>query len=217
MDSEQLSPEEFDAHIQNGTFRLAFVGMSNAGKSYRSKVLHKELGFLWYHVDEEIAKALGKNTDGLAAWMGYPTSEGYSEREREYMDLENKFTLSVSMQTNGKNLVFDTTGSVVHLPRATLLSLRENCLVVHVDVGEASLDAMVEKFFANPKPVAWGGHLTIRTGENEEEALRRSYPVLLQGRLKAYRALAHVNVPALELREQSADETLRIIRDKLLA
>jgi len=28
MHSEQLKPEEFDAHIANGTFRLAFVGMS---------------------------------------------------------------------------------------------------------------------------------------------------------------------------------------------
>ena len=144
MHSEQLKPEEFDAHIANGTFRLAFVGMSNAGKSYRSKALQDEENFLWYHVDDEIQKALNFKTMGeISEWLGYPVSATYSEREAEYLVRESKFTKKAAMDTNGKNLAFDTTGSVVHLEQKTLDVLKENCLIVHIDVGEDSLEHMI--------------------------------------------------------------------------
>ena len=218
MPTEQLTRQEFNAHVENGTFRLAFVGMSNAGKSFRSKVLQKEMGFLWYHVDEEIQKALKVSAvEDLSHWLGYPASPGYAKRERQYLELEDRFTKSASMQTGGKNFVFDTTGSVVHLPEGTRRTLRENCLVVHLDVGEESIADMVERFFKNPKPVAWNGYFSKAAGESEYSAFRRCYPVLLQDRLRRYRILAHVNVPAREFRETSGLETLRVIRDRLIA
>lgn len=216
MVSEQLKPEEFDAHIQNGTFRLAFVGMSNAGKSYRSRVLQKELDFLWYQVDEAIQNALGFNTlEEVSAWLGLPTSTAYQEREQEYFELENKFTKQASMQTKGKNFVFDTTGSVVHLKPETIRVLQENCLVVHFDVGEHSIDKMFKEFFREPKPVAWAGFFDVQPGESEEAALRRSYPILLRERLRRYRALSHMSIPVEELRDKSAKETLSAIRSHL--
>ena len=217
MQSERLKPEEFDAHIADGTFRLAFIGMSNAGKSYRSKVLKKEKDFLWYQVDEEIQKALGfKDMKEISHWLGYPGSGEYAERERKYLELENEFTKQASMQTRGKNLVFDTTGSVAHLTPETLHILRENCLTVHLDVGEDTLLRLIEKFFAEPKPVAWSGYFTKEEGESEASALRRSYPTLLKERLKHYRELAHVTVPAREVYNKSAEETLTIIRSRLV-
>ncbi len=213
MQSEHLRPEEFDAHLQAGTLRLSFVGMSNAGKSYRSKVLARERDFLWYQVDEEIQKELGFATMGeISAWLGYPASAGYKEREATYLELENKFTREASMKTGGKNFVFDTTGSVVHLQPETIQVLKENCLVVHLDIGEGSLEKMVEKFFIEPKPVSWGEYFVLQEGESEIDALRRSYPVLLQERLRMYRALAHINLPAESLRDTSAEETLAVIR-----
>lgn len=216
MQSEQLKPEEFDAHIANGTFRLSFVGMSNAGKSYRSKTLHKEKDFLWYQVDEEIWKKLGFDTIAeISSWIGYPTDEGYMERERQYLALENKFTEHASMQTNGKNFVFDTTGSVVHLEQKTQQILKENCLVVHLDVGEDALLHMVEQFFLHPKPVAWCGYFSIQPNESKEAALRKCYPVLLAERLKRYRTFSHINIPAKEVYNTSAEETLEIIRRHL--
>lgn len=125
MQSQQLQPDEFDAHLAAGTFRLSFVGMSNAGKSYRSKVLALEKGFLWYQVDEEIQKALGFATmEDISAWLGYPASEGYKEREAKYLELENRCTREASMKTGGKNFVFDTTGSVVQLQPQTLSVIR---------------------------------------------------------------------------------------------
>lgn len=216
MEPQLLTKTEFDAHVANKTLRLSFVGMSNCGKSYRSKVLERECGFLWYQVDDDIAKTLGmKDVDEVGAWMGFPTRPGYLDREQKYIALENTFTSQAAMSSHGKNLVFDTTGSVIHLDPAVLATLHEHTLVVHLDVGEESLDALITKFFEKPKPVAWSGYFTQVPGETEEEAIRRSYPALLAERLKRYRALAHVEIPAHEMRGKSGSETLALIRNKL--
>jgi predicted GTPase len=50
METELLKKEEFEQHLKNKTLRLSFVGMSNAGKSYRSRILSEQAGFLWYQV-----------------------------------------------------------------------------------------------------------------------------------------------------------------------
>ena len=213
---EMLMPEEFDAHCADGTLRLAFIGMSNGGKSYRSRILHQEADFLWYHVDEEIQKALGfADMAQISAWLGYPSDARYPEHEQRYLELEDRFTQNASMQTNGHNLVFDTTGSVVHLTPDTLAILQQNCLVVHLDVGEDSLRQMTERFFAKPKPVAWCGYYEEHPGDSAESALRRSYPTLLRERLARYRELAHMTIPASELRDATARETLVIIKNRL--
>lgn len=216
MDADSLTPAEFEAHIKNGTFRLAFVGMSNAGKSYRSKALAQELDFFWFQVDEEIQKALGfSDMDAISQWLSLPTSDGYAAREAKYLELENVATRKAAIETNGKNLVFDTTGSVAHLEPSTLRSLKDNCLIVHLDVGEESLTEVMDRFFKKPKPVAWCGYLVREAGESEEDALRRSYPKLLTDRLATYRKLAHVNIPATSVRDTSAQETLDIIKAAL--
>ena len=216
MESALLTKTEFDAHVASKTLRLSFVGMSNCGKSYRSKVLERECGFFWYQVDGDILNELGfKDEAEISAWLGYPTSPTYSERERRYIELENEFTGKAAMASPGKNLVFDTTGSVIHLDPATLAALRENTLVVHLDVGEESLDMLIAKFFEKPKPVAWSGYFSQAAGESEMEALRRSYPALLAERLERYRALAHVEIPARDMRDKSGVETLGLIRNKL--
>lgn len=216
MKSEQLKPEELEAHVQKGTFRLAFVGMSNVGKSYRSRVLHNELGFVWFNVDEGIQKELGfASMEDISTWLGHPTDETYEEREANYLELENALTRNASMQTDGKNLVFDTTGSVVHLEEKTLTVLRENCVVVHLDVGDDSLEELVSRFFETPKPVAWCGHLSRQPNENPKESLRRCYPKLLEFRLSNYRKLAHVNIPAHKVRDKNARDTLEVIKNHL--
>lgn len=216
MQLEKLTPAELDTHVQNGTFRLAFVGMSNAGKSYRSRVLKDTLDFVWFQVDEGIQETLGFRTiEEISEWLGYPTDAGYDEREEKYLELENELTKHASMQTDGKNLVFDTTGSVVHLADSTLRRLHENCLVVHLDVGDDSLGSLVERFFEEPKPVAWSGFLNHKMGETTEDAVRRCYPELLSFRLKHYRALAHVNVPVHEVHDATAEETLEVIKRHL--
>ncbi|MBI4065817.1 hypothetical protein HY412_01310 [Candidatus Kaiserbacteria bacterium] len=216
MQNLLLTPEEFDTHAENRTLRLSFIGMSNCGKSYRAKVLEREKDFLWYRVDGDIQKALGlASEEGVASWLGYPTSPTYPERERMYIGLENKFTGQAAMQSPGKNLAFDTTGSVIHLEQYVLNLLRDNTLVVHLDVGDESLEYLIEQFFRMPKPVAWSGYFALEDGESGEQAIRKSYPILLKERLKRYRALAHININASDVRNMSGDETLALIRGKL--
>ena len=215
MELALLTQSEFDAHIANKTLRLAFIGMSNVGKSYRSKMLCNESGFDWYQVDKEILKSLGfSSMEEESKWLGLPHSVTYQERERAYLDAEAKHT-KLDFLTSGKNLVFDTTGSVPYLQSPTTTWLKEHCLVVNLDVGEQSVTTMIERFFEKPKPVIWNGLYERRQGETEKEALERCYPVLLADRLKKYRAMAHVNIKAEDLYDKSGDETLRIIRSHL--
>ncbi len=216
MEPALLTPEEFDAHVAADTFRLSFVGMSNCGKSYRSRVLASEDDFHWYQVDSDIQSALGfKDQEEMPSWLGYPSDKDYSERERQYLELEDTFTGQAAMSAHGKNLVFDTTGSVVHLAPETLRTLREHTLIVHLDVGNDSMEELLVRFFKNPKPVAWSGFFSISPDESAEEAIRRSYPVLLAERLKRYRAIAHLNINASEMRDKTGAETLALIRRKL--
>lgn len=216
MEPEQLQPNEMDAHLANGTFRLSFVGMSNAGKSYRSRVLQDEEDFLWYQVDKAVQKELGfAEMSEISSWLGMPTSETYAERERQYIELENRFTKDASMKTKGQNFVFDTTGSVAHLEPETIAILKENCLMVHLDVGEDSIEKMMEKFLKNPKPVAWCGYFVVEEGESERETFERCYPQLLKARLAKYREIAHVNISNMKLRDISGKETLETIKKYL--
>src|SRR5690606_8440873 len=147
-DIENLRKEEFDTHIQNGTFRLAFVGMSNAGKSYRSRVLQNECGFFWYQVDAAIQKELGfSEMSEISEWIGYPGSDGFEERERAYLEAEARSTKLSHLDTEGRNLVFDTTGSVIYLQEEVHAWLRNECLVINIDVGTDAVPRMTEKFF----------------------------------------------------------------------
>lgn len=216
MRTALLTPEEFDTHVANHTLRLSFIGMSNSGKSYRSRILRDENDFLWYQVDDDIQKVLElEGQEEVSAWLGYPTSLTYPEREHEYVTLEKKFTAQAAMRSPGKNFVFDTTGSVIHLDSSVLNVVRENTLVVHLDVGDESLESLIEQFFKMPKPVAWSGYFSQEPGESEESALRRCYPTLLKERIKRYRELSHVNINSGKLWDASGNETLALIRREL--
>lgn len=216
MNVEQLKPQELDEHARNGTSRLAFVGMSNGGKSYRSRVLQEELDFFWYEVDSCIQKSLSVSSiDDISEWLGYPTSETYTARAAAYLNAEEKCTHLKDIDTGGKNLVFDTTGSVIYLSGETKDWLLHECLVVNVDVGEGALERLTEKYFEQPKPVIWGDMFSLKVGETEQEAIRRCYPELLRTRLEEYRNFAHLSIPLDELFDTTGVETLEVIKKYL--
>lgn len=216
MRLEQLTQNEYSRHINNGTLRLAFIGMSNAGKSYRSRVLRDECGFMWYHVDGEIQKTLGFETmEEISEWLGYPTSSTYIERERKYLDAEGQHTMIEALDTGKKNLVSDTTGSVIYLKAHTHNWLEENCLMVNIQVDERAISELIKNFFEKPKPVVWQGFFEQKENETEREALERCYPKLLSSRLEKYRAMAHINIPAEKLYDTNGQETLSIIKTYL--
>lgn len=217
MNTDALTRSEFDAHLANKTLRIAFVGMSNVGKSYRSKVLRDESGFDWYQVDKEIIKTLGfEGMEEIAAWLGLPITDTYQERERIYLDSEAKHT-KVDFIDTDRNLVFDTTGSVIYLEKPTTEWLQENCLIVNLEAGEEYIDTMIQKFLEKPKPVVWNGMFVQDRGETQKETLERCFPVLMRDRLKKYRTMSHLNISADDLFDRSGPDTLAIIRSALAA
>ena len=216
METEQLRPDELDVHVVNETFRLAFVGMSNGGKSYRSRVLQNELDFFWYEVDAHIQEALNlEDMSDISSWLGYPTMATYQERQGIHLAAEEKCTHLADLDTAGKNLVFDTTGSVIYLSQVAKDWLVEDCLVVNIDVGEDKVEEMTRRYFEEPKPVVWGDIFKRLDGESDDDALHRCYPDMLRYRLAEYKKLAHLTITHDELHDATGEETLNIIKSHL--
>ena len=213
---EMLRSEEMQEHIHAGDFRLAFIGMSNCGKSYRSKVLVREADFFWYEVDKEIQKKLWfSSMEEISHWLGEPSDTDFEQREKIYLEKEEQCTYLKYLDTKGKNLVFDTTGSVICLSNETKSWLKNECLIVNIDVGIDAIPAMLEKYLEEPKPVSWNGMLDVRPGESQRESLERCYPKLLIDRLQKYKKFAHITIPAEELKDTSAQETIEVIKKYL--
>lgn len=236
-----LTKSDFDAALRSGQLKLCIVGMSNCGKSYRSQQLSElpEFAFVRCCVDDRIHTELepvlasfqhqqrGDETKGdtalldkvsaLADWMGQPYGEHFGERQRIYLDFEEKITFAALAEDAkpNQNFVLDTTGSVVNLSNPD--KLRDHYLVVHIRATPDMLESMTERYFSCPKPVAWEECFSQQAGETGDEALRRCYPLMLNTRLKIYDRIAHVSIPA----SLSADPSVGIhqwldaIRDQL--
>lgn len=209
-----MDAAEFAKQLREGVMRLALVGMSNAGKTKLSRALASAFSFAHSEVDGGIRDELGLADMGaLAEWLGLPADDGYQERERRYLELEEKHT--TREWPSGGAVVLDTTGSVAHLPPAAHRKLQERYFVVHLDVGEESLERLVAKYFAKPKPVVWGPHFLRAAGEPIRDALARSYPGLLAARLAKYRELAHVNVPVADVESAFGAAFLTSVQSRL--
>jgi len=131
----KLSRDEFYARLNAGDLRLTFIGMSNIGKSFTAMRLRKSHGFDLYEVDEAIQKSLGlKSMQESADWMGFPYEATYAKREAEYLALESKLTAQ-AFDKSDKNLILDTTGSVIYLDKQTRDLLSKKSVIVHIQAG----------------------------------------------------------------------------------
>ncbi len=190
-----LTQSQFDEKIKNNELHIAFIGMSNIGKSHWTKALVQEKGFSHFSVDPHIEKELGfESMEAASKWMGYPFEEKYKSREAEYLKLEEKYTQDITIPA-GKNFVLDTTGSVIHLNDHIHKKLKENYLIIEFDVSVDMLTDMVKEFFVTPKTVVWGSSFSREDDESGMDALRRCYPELLKHRIEKYRALGDLFIP----------------------
>ncbi len=190
-----MTRSEFQEQVQNNALKIAFVGMSNIGKTFWSTSLSEEKGFEIYHVDDEIQKNLGlTDMREMAEWMGYPFQTQYEKNSKKYLNIEKKITLGAPLKDVG-NFVLDTTGSVIYLDEEVEHFLKKNFLIVCFDVPTQMLKRMQELYFIEPKSVIWGEHYLPFPEEEPIDALRRCYPWLLKYRMKKYRELADVIIP----------------------
>ena|SRR5271169_1927699 len=203
----------------NKPLRLALIGMSGAGKSHWAKNL-AALGCPTVCCDDQIEARLApvlragsySGINGVAAWMGWPDSPVYPERETEYLTAEIAVldeVLSGLEQDPERDLILDTTGSVIATGNHTLYRLRRQMTVVYLAASAEEVQLLIQRYLQDPKPVLWQGGFRARPGETPQQTVIRCYPVLIAARRLSYEALAHLTLPTLRLRELSPPGTSR--------
>ena len=184
---------------------LSFIGMSGAGKSFWSNRLEKEREYQKYSCDELIEKKLSpelarlgcKGVNGLSHWMGQPYDERYALNSDRYLKLEARVlgdSLKEIENNKNKNIVVDTTGSVIYLPPELLRKLKQIARIIYLEVPESAIEKMSRLYLTDPKPVIWGNLYKPFPGEDKTEALKRCYPALLKYRIGLYQKLADIDI-----------------------
>ncbi|MGB0908121.1 MAG: hypothetical protein ACPGVT_11555 [Maricaulaceae bacterium] len=193
----RLSRSDFDAAYAGGTLRLAFVGMSNIGKSFTATRLAKSHDFDLIEVDRIIWESLGQGSMAdFAAWQGQPYTDNYGPRETQSIAMETDATRKALGLPQTDNALLDTTGSVIYTDEDVLEALKERWLIVHIIAEEKDLERLKSDYFALPKPLIWHGHYAQQDGMTPEESILACYPKLLESRGQAYRDLADVGLPS---------------------
>jgi shikimate kinase len=214
-----------DRHLQK-PLRLALIGMSGAGKSFWTKKLAASR-FPAVSCDDRIEQELAPRLaaggytgiNGVAAWMGWPDSVTYTERESEYL-AEEIHTLDEILtkleEQPEKSLVLDTTGSVIYTGNNLLMRLRRQMTIVHLAASAEEQQLLVERYLSDPKPVLWRGAFQPKQGEAAKETVWRCYPALIAARRQSYEALAHCTLQVAVLRDGSLDAPafLKMIQSK---
>ena len=206
--------------------RLALIGMSGAGKTFWAKKL-AATGIPAIFCDDRIEERLAprlvpggySGINGVAAWMGWPDSATYAEREAEYL-AEEIHTLDEALQQlekqPGASLVLDTTGSIIYAGNHLLLRLRRQMTVVYLAASAQEQQLLIERYLRDPKPVLWRGAFLSKAGETPRETVARCYPALIEARRQSYEALAHCTMNVAALRTTSdAAQFLECVRKQM--
>lgn len=205
--------------------RLALIGMSGAGKTYWTRKLG-ESGLPTLSCDDQIESKLSvrlatgghSGINGVAAWMGWPDSATYAEREAQYLT-EEIHTLDEVLteleRERDRSLILDTTGSVIYAGNHLLYRLRKQMTVVYLAASDEERALLVERYLGDPKPVLWRGAFQQRAGESSRDTVARCYPLLAEARRRSYEALAHCTLPVAVLRspEMNALKFLEAVRE----
>jgi hypothetical protein len=206
--------------------RVALIGMSGAGKTFWTKKL-AEAGYPAVSCDDRIEQKLAPRLaaggyagiHGVAAWMGWPDSAAYTERESEYLAEEIHALGEILTELERrpeKSLVLDTTGSVIYTGNNLLMRLRRQMTIVHLAASAQEQQLLIERYLNDPKPVLWRGAFQPKAGEKPSDTVARCYPALIAARRQSYEALAHCTLQVAALRDGSLDAValLKMIQDK---
>ena len=191
--------------------RLSLIGMSGSGKTFWAKKLAEQGApavFCDDRIEQRLAPRLGPGgycgINGVAAWMGWPDSPKYAEREAEYLE-EEIHTLGEALtgieRDTDRSLVLDTTGSVIYAGNNLLLRLRRRMTVVYLAASAEEQQLLIERYLSDPKPVLWRGAFKPKPGEAPKETVARCYPTLMAARRQSYEALAHCTLQVADLRD----------------
>lgn len=189
--------------------RIALVGMSGAGKTFWAKRLATN-GRPAISCDDRIEERLGghlaadgySGINGVAAWMGWPDSATYAQREADYLSAEIATLdelLSELERDPQRSLILDTTGSVIYTGNNILMRLRRQMTVVYLAASPHEQELLIERYLTDPKPVLWRGAFQPKLDEVPHDTVARCYPKLVAARRQSYEALAHCTLPVADL------------------
>jgi len=199
--------------------------MSGSGKSFWTKRLAMA-GHVWICCDDRIEQRLRSRLEGggysgingVASWMGWPDSATYAQREAEYLAEEIAAldgVLTDLERDRSRELILDTTGSVIYTGNALLLRLRRQMTIVYLAAAADEQQLLIERYLNDPKPVLWRGAFQSKKGETPRETVARCYPMLIAARRQSYEALAHCILPVAELRAPALDAAAFLAQVKL--
>ena len=164
-------------------------------------------GFRRFCCDDLIAAELApelSRPDGtimsLGEWMGFPYESWYEEKEAKYLGCEIEVLRRILEHLEhpesipDKDLVIDTTGSVIYTGENILAGLRRHTTVVHIATPPAVQEQMLKAYVANQRPVLWRSLFSKQPNETNEEALARCYPGLLLARERLYERYSDVTI-----------------------
>ncbi len=190
----KLSVKEFEAKINADSLRIAFIGMSNIGKSHLATMLGRIDGFCHFEVDKQIQNSLGFGSMAeISDWLGFPWDKEYKRRASKYLQLEARHSLNAKAQ---KSLILDTTGSVVHIDNNSIKTIKQNYLVIYLKAKKEDIAKLRNTYFQQPKPTIWGDYYKKYQGLSEPDSLLKSYPGLLAARDKLYSEMADIIIDA---------------------
>lgn len=215
----------FEAHLEK-PLRLALIGMSGTGKTFWTKKL-AATGYPAVSCDDRVEEKLASRLalgayagiNGVAAWMGWPDSPAYAERESEYLTEEIHMldeVLSDLEKQPEKSLVLDTTGSVIYTGNNLLIRLRRQMTIVYLAASAEEQQLLITRYLSDPKPVLWRGAFQPKASETSQETVARCYPALIAARRRSYEALAHCTLQVASLHDGSMDAAalLKMIQHK---
>jgi shikimate kinase len=189
--------------------RIALVGMSGSGKTFWAKRLAAS-GHPSISCDDRIEARLSSHlaadghtgTSGVAAWMGWPDRATYAQREADYLaaEIAGLDELLTELERNPRReLILDTTGSVIYTGNNVLMRLRRQMSVVYLAASAQEQELLIERYLNDPKPVLWRGAFQPKNGETPHDTVARCYPKLVAARRQSYQALAHCTLPVASL------------------
>jgi shikimate kinase len=185
--------------------KLSLIGMSGAGKSHWSQKF-SGAGFRVIGIDDRIEEKLAPELDkdghrgigGVAAWMGWPDSPTYREREKKYLEYEVESMNEALDEIGGSDqqgTVLDTTGSVIYTGDEICRRMQKLTTVVYLEASPDEENILVGLYLSNPKPVLWGDQFVPRAGESTLDSIARCYPQLIAHRKQMYKQCAERIVP----------------------
>jgi hypothetical protein len=189
--------------------------MSGAGKSHWAQKL-AGAGFRAICVDDRIEAKLApelaaggyRGIGGVAAWMGWPDSPVYREREKKYLECEVQAmsdALNEIEASRDEGIILDTTGSVVYTGADICRRMQSLTTVIYLWASAKEEQLLIARYLSDPKPVLWGDQFSQRPGESAQDAIARCYPQLIAFRKNLYASYAHRTITMENLRHASLD------------